>query len=102
VAPPVGDLLPEVLTPVNTPTVPLLPPGLAAPPLTPDLSLDLATATQTATQTQTKTDKCKPRKCDDDLEEPRTECFKGLYRENLAETEFTQWVQIDCLTGRDL
>lgn len=42
------------------------------------------------------------RECDDDLEEPRLECFKGLYRENLLDTEFTPWNEIDCITGAEL
>lgn len=50
---------------------------------------------------QQETNKCRPRRCEDDLEEPRNECFKGLYREGLQDTEFNQWVEIDCLTGRE-
>ena len=46
--------------------------------------------------------RCRARKCDDDLEFDRTECFKGLYRESLRSTGFTQWVQIDCITGREV
>jgi hypothetical protein len=51
---------------------------------------------------QAQTDKCPARRCDDDLDEPRTQCFKGLYREGPLETDFTQWVEIDCITGREV
>lgn len=44
---------------------------------------------------------CRARKCDDDLDRNRTECFKGLYRESLRSTDFTQWIEIDCITGRE-
>jgi len=50
---------------------------------------------------QAQTDKCPARRCDDDLEEPRDRCFKGLYREGPLETDFTSWVEIDCLTGKE-
>lgn len=45
---------------------------------------------------------CRPRRCDDELDEQRRECFKGLYREGLFDTDFTQWVEIDCLTGAEV
>lgn len=51
---------------------------------------------------QAQTQQCRPRRCDDELDEQRDECFKGLYREGPFDTEFTQWVKIDCLTGREL
>ncbi len=53
-------------------------------------------------QADTARDRCRPRRCDDDLDEDRLECFKGLYREGLRDTDFTQWVQIDCITGAEL
>lgn len=53
-------------------------------------------------QTDPARERCRPRKCDDDLEDDRTECFKGLYREGLRDTDFTQWVQIDCITGKEI
>lgn len=51
---------------------------------------------------QAQTDKCPARRCDDDLDEPRDRCFKGLYREGPLETDFTSWVEIDCITGKEV
>lgn len=36
--------------------------------------------------------------------EPRTECFKGLYREGPTtdDIDFTEWVEIDCFTGQEI
>jgi hypothetical protein len=51
---------------------------------------------------QQETSQCRPRRCDDELEEPRNRCFKGLYVEGLTSTEFIQWSPVDCLTGREL
>jgi hypothetical protein len=51
---------------------------------------------------QTNPDRCRPRRCDDDLEEERTNCYKGLYREGPFDTDFTQWIEIDCLTGKEI
>lgn len=47
-------------------------------------------------------DRCPPRTCEDELDEPRAECFKGLYREGVLDTDFTAWQQIDCLTGKEI
>ncbi len=46
--------------------------------------------------------RCPRKKCDDDLDDPRLDCFKGLYKEGRTDTEFTSWIQIDCETGREL
>ena len=39
-----------------------------------------------------------------DPPEPRDACFKGLYREGPTtdDVEFTEWVEIDCFTGKEL
>jgi hypothetical protein len=57
-------------------------------------NLNLALAQQAQTQ-------CKPRKCRDDENDPRLECFKGLYKEGRIDTDFTSWVEIDCETGKE-
>jgi hypothetical protein len=57
---------------------------------------------QTQTQFQNAQTECKPRQCDDELDEPRTECFKGLYKEGIFDTSFVAWNEIDCLTGKEL
>lgn len=86
---PIGD--PDLLTPFETPSVPSGPEiGFVDLPIESPLP-----------QADTA-ERCKPQKCDDDLDEPRTECFKGLYREGFRDTDFTQWVEIDCATGREL
>ena len=51
---------------------------------------------------QPQPQRCPQRKCDDDLDQPRTECFKGLYREGVLDTDFTSWTEIDCITGREI
>lgn len=40
----------------------------------------------------------------DDPPEPRTSCFKGLYKEGRMDNEidFTEWAEIDCETGEEL
>jgi hypothetical protein len=58
-------------------------------------NLNLALAQQAQTQ-------CKPRKCRDDENDPRTECFKGLYKEGRIDTDFTQWAEVDCESGKEL
>ena len=75
---------------------PFADPGVSAQPR------PAAFASPQADPTDATVDRCKPRKCDDELDEPRTECFKGLYREGVLDTDFTQWSEIDCLTGREL
>lgn len=46
--------------------------------------------------------RCKP--CKEDNPKPRRQCFKGLYREGPLDTEvdFTEWAEIDCLTGVEI
>lgn len=51
-----------------------------------------------------KAGRCPPCKKDEKRDEPRTECFKKLVKEALL-PEFDEsynWVEIDCLTGREL
>lgn len=62
-----------------------------------DVSVQDFPTPQTAPQTDPA--RCRPRKCDDDLDDPRTECFKGLYVESSFDTDFIQWAEVDCLTG---
>jgi len=89
------------LTRVKTPSVSSTRGLIRDARLTPDLGF--APQTETRTRQDTKTKRCKPcKKCREEEDTPRDECFKGLYRENALETEFTQWVEIDCLTGREL
>jgi len=108
----IGDLLERAdpfaqpdLTPLESPSVPsplqVPTPGLDArvDPFAFDQPLSQPFTTPT---TSASVDRCKPRKCEEDLEEPRTECFKGLYRESILSTDFTAWTEIDCLTGREL
>lgn len=51
---------------------------------------------------QLNPERCPQRRCDEDLDDPRIECFKGLYKEGRFDTGFTSWVPIDCDTGREL
>lgn len=57
---------------------------------------------QPVPQTDPAQRRCKP--CKEDNPKPRDACFKGLYKEGPLDTEveFTQWVEIDCTTGREL
>jgi len=58
---------------------------------------------QAQPQPGTPTDKCAPVRCEEpDEEEPRLRCYKGLYREQRTSTDFTQWAEVDCNTGREL
>ncbi len=79
--------------------------GLPEPtPIGTGSQFDVGTVELPFPQPQPQTDparKCRPRKCDEDGED-RAECFKGLYRESLRSTDFTQWVEVDCVTGREL
>lgn len=91
----------EPLTPINTP-VPSLPvPGVATG-LVPSTVPFPEAEPQPQPEGTTGECVCPPRRCDDEVDEPRVECFKGLYREGPLETDFTQWQEIDCLTGREL
>ncbi len=104
----VGDPLTGV-EPRSVPS-PVPQPGAGVDPSVAPFSFDQPTgqpagftAPQTAPAPTGETvDRCKPRTCEDELEEPRVECFKGLYREGVLGTDFTAWQQIDCLTGREI
>lgn len=50
----------------------------------------------------TQTSQCPP--CEDDPDSPRDECFKVLVKESLfpSDDERFDWVEIDCLTGKEL
>lgn len=104
----IGDLLPDVstapLTGVGPGVLPsagtgVLPVGQIQPL---NQSSFAAQPFPTPSPTGTPVDRCPPRTCEDDLDEPRLECFKGLYRENLLDTDFTAWTEIDCITGKEL
>lgn len=88
------------LTRVDVPTVPLTPSPVADP------SFGFLADPQPLPQPQPRpvgAGECPPpRQCDDEVEEPRLECFKGLYKEGFTDTDFTPWTEIDCLTGREL
>lgn len=106
-APPVQfPVFPPVQFPVFRPVGDPLPAFGGAPtpanPLTPFETgvLDLP---QAQPQPQPQTRRCRP--CPEDEEKPpRTECFKGLYKEGFRQDdiEFTEWARIDCRTGREL
>lgn len=76
-------------------------------PITPQLPdpIDLTSFDPTALpfRIPTPTNRCPP--CDkEDLDEPRTECFKKLVKEGLfpSQDEVFNWIEIDCLTGSEL
>ena len=105
---PVSLPLPEIIfTPVQIPRLTVFDPVIVTSPLsaTPtgqtlgfaDVSVQDFPTPQTAPQTDPA--KCRPRKCRDDPDDPRTECFKGLYVEGRIDTDFVQWAKVDCETG---
>jgi hypothetical protein len=101
---------PFVITPIRVPTrvagtvaSPLLTQvqggALGSPQLHPRLSSNPALALQP--QLASSAGECKPRKCQDDENDPRVECFKGLYKEGHIDTDFVPWIEIDCVTGKE-
>lgn len=87
---PIGDPL---LTPFEGTPVPSPAPG-------PTSQFAFAPDPRLAPQAQQDPDERCRRKCRDD--EIRTQCFKGLYRETTRSTEFTEWTEIDCITGQEI
>lgn len=97
---PIGT--PPDLTPIAPGVPPSLVPGLAT-----TIGTSLAPLADPLAEPQPQPDAkcvCPPRRCDDevDQDQPRTQCFKGLYREGPLETDFTKWTEVDCFTGREL
>jgi hypothetical protein len=104
----IGDLLERAipfespLTTSEVATVPSTGTGTGTGIAIPIADAGIQPLLQTQTQFQQAQTECKPRKCDDEMDEPRTECMKGLYREGFFDTEFVPWNEIDCLTGKEL
>lgn len=90
---PVGD--PQLLTPFQS--TPLPSPG-TGPTSQFAFSPDPRLQPQLSPQTDPE-QRCK-RRCDD--RENRTQCFKGLFRESTSSIDFTDWQEVDCITGRDI
>lgn len=89
---PVGD--PDLLTGID-PT----PLTFAGPGTSPQFSFTPDPRLQPQLDPQTNPDRCK-RRCDD--RENRTQCFKGLFRESTSSIDFTDWQEVDCISGRDI
>lgn len=88
---PVGDLFP--LTGIEPTTV-------GSEPTTFGFVEDLPQPVALA-QAQTQR-RCRP--CPEDNPKPRDGCYKGLYVEGFLDNDvsYTEWAEVDCLTGREL
>lgn len=94
---PIGDIIGD---PIGDP-VPLTPLTPVGPGSVPFPGGNIETLPTPQPVPQPDPARCRPRKCQDDPDDPRERCFKGLYKEARTSTDFTQWVQIDCETGRE-